>query len=199
MQRNKVTRMTTIAVCAAMGMVLQFIAIPFPVFSFLKIDFSDLPVLISMFLFGPAAGIFTAFIRSFLHLLLTGMDPANIVGDIASFIATSVFTLPIYYFFRKGLNRKNKTLGVVSGTLLMTGIMSIANYLVITPLYLTFFGLTAQKMLGMNLASYVAVGVLPFNLIKGLIVSVVFLVFHAKLLPWLSQKQRVHSVVINHK
>ncbi|MEG2645037.1 MAG: ECF transporter S component, partial [Enterococcus sp.] len=35
---------------------------------------------------------------------------------------------------------------------------------------------------------YILVGIVPFNLIKGAIVSGVFLVLHAKLLPWLSRK-----------
>ena len=67
--------------------------------------------------------------------------------------------------------------------------MSIANYFVITPLYLMFLGLNATQMLGMSLANYVLIGIVPFNLIKGFIVSAVFLVLHAQLLPWLSRKQ----------
>ena len=64
-----------------------------PAFSFLKIDFSDIPVLISMFLFGPAAGVATAFLRSVLHLLTTGFSPDNLVGDTASFLSTTIFHL----------------------------------------------------------------------------------------------------------
>ena len=70
---NKTRKMVTIAMCAAMGTVLQFIAFPIiPAFSFLKIDFSDIPVMIVMFLFGPFAGVATAFLRSLLHLFLSG-------------------------------------------------------------------------------------------------------------------------------
>ena len=193
---NKTRRMVTIAMCAAMGTILQFIAFPiFPAFSFLKIDFSDIPVMIIMFLFGPFSGVLTALLRSVLHLFLSGFSPTDLVGDTASFFATCAFTLPMYYFFRKGIHRRNKTVGVISGILSLAVFMSIANLFVITPLYLHFLGMNADQFLGLSLASYVAIGIFPFNIIKGAIVSGVFLVLHAKLLPWLARKQPNHATV----
>ncbi|MDU3573933.1 MAG: ECF transporter S component [Enterococcus faecalis] len=188
---NKVQKMVSIAMLAAIGTVLQFVAFPImPAFSFLKIDFSDIPILLGMFLYGPLAGVITAFVRSLLHLFLTGLAPQNMVGDFASFLASSIFTLPILYFFGKKKNiRTNRIVGLVSGILALTIFMSIANYFVITPVYLQLYGVTTQQFLGTSLASYVAIGIVPFNLIKGLLVSGVFLVLHAKLLPWLSKKQ----------
>ncbi|HAP2798808.1 ECF transporter S component [Enterococcus faecalis] len=188
---NKVKKMVSIAMLAAIGTVLQFVAFPImPAFSFLKIDFSDIPILLGMFLYGPLAGVITAFVRSLLHLFLTGLAPQNMVGDFASFLASSIFTLPIFYFFGKKKNiRTNRIVGLVSGILALTIFMSIANYFVITPIYLQLYGVTTQQFLGTSLASYVAIGIVPFNLIKGLLVSGVFLVLHAKLLPWLSKKQ----------
>ncbi|MGX7164779.1 ECF transporter S component [Enterococcus massiliensis] len=191
MKNSKVQKMVAVALFAAMGLILQYVAFPvLPAFNFLKIDFSDIPVMLSMFLFGPVAGIMTAFLRSTLHLLTTGLEPSNMVGDIASFLASSIFTLPMYYFFRGHETKRNKTFGIVTGILALTIFMSLANYFIITPLYLTFFGVSADQFLGMSLARYVAIGIVPFNLIKGAIVSAVFLVLHAKLLPWLSRKQK---------
>lgn len=190
MKNVKLQKMTAVAVCAAMGLILQFIAFPIvPMFPFLKVDFSDIPVIINMFIFGPVAGIATAFVRSLLHLTLTGFSVNNLIGDAASFLATTIFTLPIYYLFNKEKhNSANKFFGVSLGIILMTLFMSIANYFIITPLYLAAFGLSAGQMLGMSLGRYVLVGVVPFNLIKGVLVSVAFLALHAKLVPWLSKK-----------
>lgn len=188
---NKVQKMVSIALFASMGLVLQYFDFPLiPAFPFLKIDFSDIPVMLSMFLFGPGAGLLTAGIRSTLHLLTTGLSAPNLVGDFASFVATSAFTLPMYYFFHKnGDQLKGKILGTTTGIFSVSLVMSIANYFVITPLYLYFFQVNAANFLGMSLGSYVVMGILPFNLIKGGIVSIVFLILHAKLLPWLSKKQ----------
>lgn len=190
MKNLKLQKMTAVAVCAAMGLILQFIAFPIvPMFPFLKVDFSDIPVIINMFIFGPVAGIATAFVRSLLHLTLTGFSVNNLIGDVASFLATTIFTLPVYYLFKKEKhNMANKFFGVSLGIILMTVFMSIANYFVITPLYLAAFGLSAGQMLGMSLGRYVLVGIVPFNLIKGVLVSAAFIVLHAKLVPWLSRK-----------
>lgn len=195
MKNTKVQKMVAGALFAAMGVILQYVAFPLlPAFSFMKVDFSDIPVMLSMFLFGPMAGIATAFIRSVLHLLTTGLELSNLIGDAASFFASVLFTLPMYYFFNRNKigNKKTtkKVLGVTSGILAMTFFMSIANYFVITPVYLNVLGLTADKMLGMSLAQYVAIGVVPFNLLKGGIVSAAFLVIYTKLLPFLEQKRR---------
>ena len=64
-------------------------------------------------------------------------------------------------------------MGLVSGILALTIFMSIANYFVITPIYLQLW-CDHTTILGTSLASYVAIGIVPFNLIKGLLVSGVF-------------------------
>lgn len=191
MRNSKVQKMVGVAMLAALGAALQFIDFPLlPSIPFLKVDFSDIPVMVSMFLFGPFAGIVTAFIRSMLHLLMTGPSPQNMVGDIASFLASTMFTLPMYYFFNKGSHKLvNKAAGIITGILLMTVFMSVANYFVITPLYLSLYGVSAQEFLGRSMESYIAAGIVPFNLIKGAIISSVFMLFYVKILPWLSRKQ----------
>lgn len=188
MKNLRLQKMTAVAVAAAMGLILQFIAFPIvPMFPFLKLDFSDIPVLINMFIFGPLTGVATAFIRSLLHLTMTGFSIDNMIGDFASFFASTLYTLPIFLLFKQKTTTK-RVLGLGLGILAMTVFMSIANYFLITPLYLKAFGLSAGQMLGMGLGRYILVGIVPFNLLKGMIISAVFLVLHAKLLPWLSKK-----------
>ena len=77
-------------------------------------------------------------------------------------------------------------MGLVSGILALTIFMSIANYFCHYT-HLLVIWCDHTTILGTSLASYVAIGIVPFNLIKGLLVSGVFLVLHAKLLPWLSK------------
>ena len=94
MKNLRLQKMTAVAVAAAMGLILQLIAFPIlPMFPFLKLDFSDIPVLINMFIFGPLTGIATAFIRSLLHLTMTGFSIDNLIGDFASFFASTFIHL----------------------------------------------------------------------------------------------------------
>lgn len=195
MRKSKTTQMILVAMLAAVAVVLQYVGLPIlPMFSFLKLDFSDIPILIGMFLFGPMAGIAIACLRSFLHLFTTGLAPQNIVGDVASLLASLAFTLPLYYFFQRSIGRfPIKFWGMIVSTAALTIFMSVANYFVITPIYLQLFGVSAQEYLNMSLAKYVAIGIVPFNLLKGIIINAIFFIIHARMLPWIHQKRSQSS------
>ena len=98
-----------------------------------------------MFLYGPLAGVITAFVRSLLHLFLTGLAPQNMVGDFASFLASSIFTLPIFISLVKEKYPYKSDSGLSKWILALTIFMSIANYFVITPIYLQLYGVTTQQ------------------------------------------------------
>ncbi|MGY3765192.1 ECF transporter S component [Vagococcus vulneris] len=189
MRKSKTEKMVVIAVLSAMAYVLMLISFPvIPVFSWLKVDFSDIPVLIGTFIYGPLGGIATAFIRSGLHFITTGGDLPNLIGDTTAFVASVVFLLPIYKSAQVGKTGKNLIIGMISSTLLLTVFMAVANYFVITPLYLNLLGMD----FGMPIATMVLYGIIPFNLIKGVMVSVVFAVVYKKVLPIL--ERRVHKL-----
>ncbi|KRK34194.1 hypothetical protein FC07_GL000759 [Loigolactobacillus bifermentans DSM 20003] len=99
------------------------------------------------------------------------------------------FTLPVYYFFKRktpnGLpSLKNRLLGFTTGILLMIVFMSLANVFVLLPMYLKFSGFQING----TVLKMVFTMIVPFNLIKGILVSIVFSIAYAKLLPWLSRK-----------
>ena len=140
-----------------------------------------------MFLYGPLAGVITAFVRSLLHLFLTGLAPQNMVGDFASFLASSIFTLPIFISLVKEKYPYKSDSGLSKWDLSLDNFHEYCELFCHYTHLLTIIWCDHTTILGTSLASYVAIGIVPFNLIKGLLVSGVFLVLHAKLLPWLSK------------
>ena len=80
---------------------------------------------------------------------------------------------------------------MVSGTLIMTLIGAAFNYFVLIPVYAKAFGMEA--ILGMasaiagikDLGTLVVFGTIPFNLIKGVIVSVITILLYKKVSPLL--------------
>ena len=76
-------------------------------------------------------------------------------------------------------------LGTVSGTLVLTVVMSLLNLWVLTPLYMKIWGWKPT----MPIASLVALGVVPFNLIKGLLVGGVSSLLAMRLSNWLAKHQ----------
>lgn len=187
MQQRKTRELVGVALLAAIGYLLMFLAFPIiPAFPFMKVDFSEITILVSTYLFGPLAGVMTALIRSVLHMITSG-EPAAIIGDTASFIAALSFVLPIFYISKRKQRVKGLILGFGVGTLLMTAVMSVLNLIAIIPLYTKMVGFD----IGMSYSQYVIFGVIPFNILKGIIVSLVFMLIHEKLFPQISRLKNV--------
>lgn len=102
MLKGNTHRLVGISLFGALGFVLMFIAFPvIPAFSYLKVDFSDLPILLSFLLYGPVGGVMSTLIRSILHYIQTGGDMGYPIGDFASFIATLAYCFPAYWLLKK--------------------------------------------------------------------------------------------------
>ena len=98
-QRTK--KMVTVGILAALAWVISMFSFPLlPWVPFLKIDFSDLPILFGMYVYGPVSGIGIAAIRSLLSYVTSGGEAGFPIGDTTAFVATLSFTLPIYFVIR---------------------------------------------------------------------------------------------------
>jgi|SRR5699024_1648751 len=181
---SKLTKLTTLAILGSISLVLFFISFPLPMLPpYLKVDFSDVPALIAGLIFSPLAGVFVVLLKNILYFIFTGAtDP---IGIVANFIAGSLFVLPVAYLYHKFKTVKSVVIGLVIVTIGMTVIMSLLNYFVILPAYALFVGMEMNETIKWT---SVMVGVLPFNFIKGLIVSSLFVILFTKLRSWIEQK-----------
>lgn len=182
------SRKYILAAClAGISYLLMFISFAvIPIVPYMKIDFSDLPILFGMLILGPLGGIEVALLRSVLYFLISGPSVANLIGVSTNLIASLAFTLPLFYVLRKNQSVTSlnifKSIGLA--TLSLTLLLSIANWLVITPLYMSVLGMK----LSLPLAEIVLFGVVPFNLIKGVLVGGVFWIAFAKIRVWLKKR-----------
>ena len=190
MLKGNTHRLVGISLFGALGFVLMFIAFPvIPAFSYLKVDFSDLPILLSFLLYGPVGGVMSTLIRSILHYIQTGGDMGYPIGDFASFIATLAYCFPAYWLLKKSKSQKSAIVAFLLGTLSLTVVLSIANLYIITPLYLKILNFSVG-----NITEYILAGVVPFNLVKGTIISIAFLMVLPKLRPWLVKQNKMLTV-----
>jgi len=163
-----------ISIFAALGTILMFFEFPVLIWlPFLKIDLSDVVTLIGTFAYGPVGGILIALIKSLVHVLVTGSGLAGLIGNGSAFVGAVSLLLPFNYFWKKG----QKIPAIIAGTVSMTVIMSVLNYFVVMPLYMNVIGM----QLNMSLAQYVATGVIPFNIIKALIISVAVMIVYPRI------------------
>lgn len=187
MTSNKTKKLVGIAMLASLAWVISMISFPvLPGSPFLKIDFSDLAVLFGMYIYGPLAGVAIAFIRSLLSYAQKGGEMGFPIGDTAAFIATLSYTLPLYlYVSKRGLDVKNKIVATAIASTSLTVMMSLANWLFIAPAYIAVMGFSVGPM-----RTYLLLAIIPFNYIKGILVSIVFFVAFAKLKTWLDKTRK---------
>ena len=182
---HTVKKWVLIACLAAISYLLMFISFAvIPLVPYMKVDFSDLAVLIGFFILKTKGGLNIALIRSLLYFLITGLSLDNFIGVATSFCATIAFCLPMYLVLRT--KPKKMLLAVVLATFSLTTILSFANWLVITPVYMAVLGMK----LSLPLAQLILYGVVPFNLIKGILVGVAFSLVYNRLVAWLTLKQK---------
>lgn len=189
MKKNKVKVMVSVGMLSSVAYLLMLLNFPIPPFpNFLLIDFSDIPALIAALIFGPLAGVLVELFKNILNYFMTGSATGVPIGHLANFVAGVVYILPTYYLYTALKSRKGMTFALVLGSLTMAIIMSVLNYFVILPAY-TFF-LNSPAMSSVQMRQLIITGILPFNVLKGIIMSGIFMLLFAKMNPWIT-KQRV--------
>ena len=189
MKNKKLQSMIAIGMLSSISFILMLFNFPLPALpAFLKVDFSDVPALIAAITMGPVAGILVAFFKNVLDWLFAGSPTGVPVGHMANFATSILFILPVYAIYRKFSNKKGMAFGLAAGTVSMALGMSVLNYLVFLPMYTYFLNMPAQT--GSVLFGTIVLGILPFNLIKGLALTAVVLLLFASLHKWIEKQQR---------
>lgn len=171
-----------IAMFSAIAAALMFLEIPlFFAPGFYKIDLSEIPILICTFYLGPISGVLCEFLKIILKLLLKGTSTAY-VGDFANFALGCSMVLPASIVYHCKRSKKTAIWGMVTGTVIMTVFGSMFNAFYLIPKYVELFGLPLETIVGMgtavnpaihSLGTLVLFAVVPFNIVKGIIVSLV--------------------------
>lgn len=196
--KMSVRTIAQIGMLGAVAMILMMFEIPLPFApSFYKIDFSEVPVLIGSFAMGPVAGVFIELVKILLKVLIKGSTTAG-VGDVANFLIGISFCLPAAVVYKKLHSKKGAIIGMAAGTLFMTLVGCFLNAYVLLPTYATAFHMPIDDLVAMgtavnghitNLFTFVAFAVAPFNLLKGVLVSLIVALIYKKISPVLKQSR----------
>ena len=179
---TKTRRMAYIAIFGVIAAVLMYIEIPLPLApNFYEIDFSEVPVLISTFYLGPVAGVTTELLKVILKLFLKGTSTV-FVGDFANFVIGCSFVLPASIVYHTRKSKGTAIGGMALGTACMTIFGSAFNAVYLIPKYSQLFEMPLDAIIGMGTAANSAINsvttlvlfaVVPFNLLKGVLVSII--------------------------
>ncbi len=180
-----------ISVLGAIGMILMFfdLSVGFAP-PFLKLDISDMPGLIGAFAMGPMAGVIIQFLKNILSLLIEGTATGG-VGELSNFIVGSVFVYSAGFIYYKKKDYLHAVIGLGIGIVLMTLVASLSNYFIVFPLYSKVM-IPLDKIVEMaasvntfvvDYKTLILYAVVPFNLLKGLVVSAVTLLLYKRVSP----------------
>lgn len=173
-------KVVTVGLLAAMAFVLTFLKFPVKFIGFLELEVSDVPAVIAGLCYGPVVGICVELIKNILHLVTTSTAA---VGELANFLISSSFVIAVSLVYRFGKGKHKLLIGLVTATIAMTIAGAVVNYLITIPLYIQlFFGGNSEelyKIAGLmvpaitDIRSIIIFGFIPFNLVKGAVVSIV--------------------------
>ena len=146
---------------------------------------------------GPVAGVLIELVKILLKLLTIGSTTAG-VGDVANFLIGISFCLPAAFIYRKMHSKKGAIIGMAAGTIFMTLVGCLLNAYVLLPTYAKAFQMPIDALVAMGTAvnghitslfTFVAFAVAPFNLLKGVLVSLVVALIYKKISPILKQSR----------
>lgn len=194
MNKNKLTTkmITQIGMLGAIATVLMLFEIPLPFApSFYEIDFSEVPVLIGCFSMGPLAGALIELVKIILNFVINGTITAG-VGEVANFIIGCSLCVPAGIIYKKNKTKKGALIGLVVGTVFMTTLGCFVNAYILLPTYSVAFGMEIEQLVEMGTAvnaninslfTFVMFAVVPFNLLKGVLDSVIVIAIYKKISP----------------
>ncbi len=191
---SSVRTLTKIAVLSAVAFVLMYFDFPLPFIpSFYKLDFSETAVMAGGFAMGPGAAVAIEGLKILLKILFKGTDTAY-VGELANFLIGCAFVLPASFIYQKEKTKQRALTGLVAGTVCMTAVGVIINYAVLLPAYSFFYQLPMEVLIGMGSAliplitdklTFVLLATTPFNIIKGILVSIITILLYKRISPLL--------------
>ncbi|NLW40721.1 MAG: ECF transporter S component [Tissierellia bacterium] len=188
--------MVKISVLAVISLILMLL--DFPLWftpSFLKFDISDVPALIGSFALGPFAGVLVQLVKNLLNLLVEGSTTGG-VGELANFIVGSIYVYSAGLIYYREKNFRNAVIGMTVGTIVMTISISLINYYFMIPFYAKIFGLPLDSIVAMGSAvnkyvvdfkTLILYAIVPFNLFKGIVVTLVTLLIYKRVSPILKR------------
>ncbi len=190
--------LTRMAILTAIALVLFFLEIPIipPMY---KLDFSNIPVLLGGFAMGPVAGLLILLLKNVLELIIKGLGSTMGIGNLADFLMGAAYLLPAVLIYQRKKTKQRALAGMAVGVVSQTVLAILFNWLVMIPFYMSAYHMDIAKIVGYatkvlpfvdtELKFYLlACG--PFNLLKGLLISLVTALIYKPLSPLLKGKTK---------
>ena len=185
-----IKNLTKIAILSAISAIIMLFEFPLPFApSFYELDLSEAVILMGGFAMGPMAAVCMELLKNLLNLLINGTITAG-VGELANFVMGCAFVVPAAWFYKYHKTMKGAIISLSIGTISLVVAGCLVNYFVMIPAYVALANFPLEAILGMaskvnglvtGLESMIIFAVAPFNLVKGVVCSVINLLLYKRL------------------
>ena len=188
-----IARVGVLGAIAALLFLIPGIPIVPPIY---KLDFSTVPVLLGGFSLGPVPGLLILLIKDLVGL--TNSSSMG-VGELADFLASAAMMLTAVAIYRRHHSRRGALIGLIAGTAVMTAAAALINYYLVIPFYVAAMNMPAEAIVSMigkvipavdSLPKLIAFATTPFNLLKGVVLSVITFLLYKRLSPLLKGEKK---------
>ena len=189
-----VRNITVTALMSAAATVLMFVSFGLPILpSYLKVDFSELPALLTSFALGPVYGVIVCLVKNLFNVAATTTGG---VGELCKFLLGALFVAPAGIIYRRHRTRSTALIGTLVGVLTMTVCSFFVNNFLVYPAYLLI--MPEQAIVDMYSAlvpwaDEIWKGIVVFNMpltfFKGLADAALTFILYKHLSPLLKGKK----------
>ncbi len=188
-----IARVGVLGAIAALLFLIPGIPIVPPIY---KLDFSTVPVLLGGFSLGSVPGLLILFIKDLVGL--TNSSSMG-VGELADFLASAAMMLTAVAIYRRCRSRRGALIALIAGTLAMTVVGALVNYFILIPFYVAVMNMPAEAIVAMigkvipavdSLPKLIAFATTPFNLLKGIVLSIITFLLYKRLSPFLKDERK---------
>lgn len=205
-RRNELKVMILIAIFSAFSVVAYKINFPLPFFPpFLKIHFSNLPIIIGGFTLGPIAGVAMLLLRFLFGILTTD---SVYVGEIADLIIGLVTVVPASIIYQHYKTKKGAMIALVVSNVAWVATAVLINYLLIIPTYIKlFFNGEVENFIkvisvipGVNennyMGKYLLFAALPFNTLLSVTINLITFLVYKRISPFVHKFTEVETLEV---
>ncbi|HIU77421.1 MAG TPA: ECF transporter S component [Candidatus Pelethocola excrementipullorum] len=188
--RMKAKEIAVIGLFGALSAVLMLARFPLPFMPpFLSFDLAGLMEILGGFMFGPMAALLIIVVKILLQLVMQGSFSLG-TGELQNFILSCSYVLPAVLLYHRTKTRKMAVGGMAFGTIFVSVVAVFTNLYMIIPFYVKLFGMTMEDIIAMcsavnpamkNAMTMAVFGLLPFNLIKYGVTSVLAFLLYKRL------------------
>ena len=188
--RTKVKKIAFIGLMGAVSAVLMLFRFPIPLMPpFLSFDLSGLMEMLGGFMFGPMAAACIIVVKILLQLVMQGSFSLG-TGELQNLILSCSYVLPALIIYHRNKTKKMAITGMAVSTIFVSVMAVFTNLYLIIPFYVKLFGMSMDDIITMcrtvspamkNVTTMAVFGLLPFNLIKYGVTSLVTFIVYKRL------------------